>query len=57
VSFKPVLIFQKKWLKIMDKYAVKNGAFRMTWAVDPAHVRDSYSRNMPGRERLFSSIE
>jgi hypothetical protein len=57
VSFKPVFIFKKKWLKIMEKYAVKNGAFRMMLAVDPAHGRDSYSRNMPGRERLFSSIE
>ena len=49
VSFKPVFIFQKKWLKIMETYAVKNGAFRMTLAIDSAHGRDSYSRNVPGR--------
>jgi len=42
-------VFQKKWLKIMEKYAVKNSAFRMTWAIDPAHGRDSDSRNVPGR--------
>ena len=49
VSFKPIIIFKKKWLKIMEKEAVKNGAFRMTWAKDPAHGRDSDSRNVPGR--------
>jgi hypothetical protein len=36
-------------LKIVEKYAVKNGAFRMTWAVNSAHGRDSYSKNVPGR--------
>jgi len=49
VSLKPVLIFQKKWLKIMEEDTVKYGAFRMTLAVDPAHGRDSDSRNVPGR--------
>jgi len=28
---------------------VKHGALRMTWEVDPAHGRDSDSRNVPGR--------
>jgi len=49
VSFKPVLIFKKEWLKIMEEHTVKYGAFRMTWAIDPAHGRDSDSRNVPGR--------
>jgi hypothetical protein len=49
VSFKPVFIFQKKWLKIMEEDTVKYGILRMTWAVDPAHGRDGYSRNVPGR--------
>jgi hypothetical protein len=49
VSFKPVFIFQKEWLKIMEEHSVKNSAFRMTWAVDPAHGRDSDSKNVPGR--------
>jgi len=49
VSFKPVFVFQKKWLKIVEEHTVKNGAFRMTWTIDPAHGRDSDSRNVPGR--------
>jgi len=49
VSFKPVSIFQKKWLKIMGEDTVKYGAFRITWAVNFAHGRDSDSRNVPGR--------
>jgi hypothetical protein len=49
VSFKSVFIFKKKWLKIMKEDTVKHGALRMTWAVDPAHGRDSDSRNVPGR--------
>jgi len=39
----------------MEKDAVKNGAFRMTLAVDPAHGRDSDSRNVPGRRRDYFS--
>ena len=53
VSFKPVLIFQKKGLKIMEEHTVKNSALRMTWAVDPAHGRDIDSRNVPGRRRDY----
>ena len=53
VSLKPVLIFQKKWLKIMEEDTVKHGALRMTWAVDPAHGRDSDSRNVPGIRRDY----
>ena len=49
VSFKPVLIFQKKCLKIMEEDTVKQGALRMTLAINPAHGRDSDSRNVPGR--------
>jgi hypothetical protein len=50
VSFKPVLIFQKKCLKIMEKDTVKCCILRMTWAIGPAHGRDSDSRNVPGSE-------
>jgi len=45
----PILIFQKKWLKIMEEYTVKCCMLRVTLAVDPAHGRDSDSRNVPGR--------
>jgi hypothetical protein len=48
VSFKPVLIFQNKCLKIVEEHTVKHGAFRMTRTIDPAHGRDSDSRNVPG---------
>ncbi|MFO7980254.1 MAG: hypothetical protein R6V00_05400 [Candidatus Aminicenantes bacterium] len=53
MSFKSVFIFQKKWLKIVEEHTVKNGAFRMMWAVDPTHGRDSDSRNVPGRRRDY----
>jgi hypothetical protein len=49
VSFKPVLIFQKKFLKIIENHIVKHGAFLMTLTIDPAHGRDHDSRNVPGR--------
>ncbi|MFO7981620.1 MAG: hypothetical protein R6V00_12445 [Candidatus Aminicenantes bacterium] len=48
-TFKPVFIFLKEWLKIMEENAVKNCALRMMWAKDPAHGRDSDSRNVPGK--------
>jgi hypothetical protein len=37
----------------MEEDAVKNSAFRMTWAIDPAHSRDSDSRNVPGRRNDY----
>jgi len=33
----------------MEKHTVKHGALRMTWAINPAHGRDSDSKNVPGR--------
>jgi len=48
ISFS-VVAFRYSKLKIMEEDAVKNCAFRMTWAKDPAHGRDSDSRNVPGR--------
>jgi len=56
VSFKPVLIFQKKCLKIMEKDTVKCCILRMMWAIDPAHGRDSDSRNVPGRRNDYVSL-
>jgi len=47
VFFKSVLIFQKEWFIIMEEDAVKNCAFRMTLAIDPAHGRKDDSRNGP----------
>jgi hypothetical protein len=41
--------FQKECLKIMEKDTIKHGMLRMTWTIDPAHGRDSDSRNVPGR--------
>jgi len=40
----------------MEEDAVKNSAFRMTWAIDPAHGRDSDSRNVPGRRNDYVSL-
>ncbi|MFO7981375.1 MAG: hypothetical protein R6V00_11185, partial [Candidatus Aminicenantes bacterium] len=46
-TFKPVFIFLKEWLKIMEENAVKNCALRMTLTIYSAHGRDSDSRNVP----------
>jgi len=37
----------------MKEDTVKHGTLWMTWAVDPAHGRDSDSRNVPGRRRDY----
>ena len=50
---KPVLIFMEEALKIMKKHPVKHCAFRMTLVIDPAHGRDSDSRNTPVRRIAY----
>jgi len=37
----------------MEKHTVENCTFRMTLAIDPAHGRDSDSRNVPGRRGVY----
>jgi len=37
----------------MEKHTVKHGALRVTWAIDPAHGRDSDSKNVPGRRGVY----
>jgi len=36
-------------LKIIKKYSIENGVFRMTLAIDPWHSRKDDSQNGPGR--------
>jgi len=40
----------------VEEHTVKQGAFRMTWTIDPAHGRDSDSRNVPGRRNDYVSL-
>jgi len=40
----------------MEKDTVKCCILRMTWAIDPAHGRDSDSRNVPGRRNDYVSL-
>jgi len=53
VSLKPVLIFQKELLKIMEDNKVKHRAFLVMLPIDPAHGRDSDSRNRPVRRIAY----
>jgi len=56
VSLKAVLIFQKELLKIIEEHTVKHCALRMTLAIDPAHGRDSDSRNTPRRRDVYFAL-
>ena len=53
MSLKPVLIFQKELLKIMEENTVKHCTFRVMLTIDPAHGRDSDSRNGPVRRIAY----
>jgi hypothetical protein len=40
-------------LKIMEQHTVKHCTFRMTLVIEPAHGRDSDSRNRPVRRIVY----
>jgi hypothetical protein len=48
LSFKPVLILQKKIIEVMKKHSIENSTFRMTLMIDLCHSSRDDSRNGPG---------